>query len=144
MSSVLKEFRSVKGFNREMEPSSFHQSEQNIGKYNVYAQGWGGGWGGVALPLPLGYKINGFSQIFPTILLIFKKCHFKISKISEATFPIFLGIKLEKNEELIIFFLDEVDTAIFYSITSTQLGLQGIELGNHLIKQVTNGVDIYW
>ena len=89
MSSVLKEFRSVKGFNREMEPSSFHQSEQNIGKYNVYTEG---GSEGVALPLPLGYKINGFSQIFPTILLIFKKCHFKISKISEATFPIFLGI----------------------------------------------------
>ncbi len=26
--------------------------------------------------------------------------------------------------------------AIFYSITSTQRGLQGIELGTHLIKQV--------
>ena len=56
----------------------------------------------------------------------------------------FFGNLIRKNEELIIFFLDEVDTAIFYSITSTQLGLQGIELGNHLIKQVTDGVDIYW
>eukprot|EP00088_Acartia_fossae_P066376 TRINITY_DN8225_c0_g1_i13.p1 TRINITY_DN8225_c0_g1~~TRINITY_DN8225_c0_g1_i13.p1 ORF type:complete len:500 (-),score=67.27 TRINITY_DN8225_c0_g1_i13:306-1805(-) len=31
--------------------------------------------------------------------------------------------------------LESVDTAIFYSITSTQSGLQGIELGTHLIKQ---------
>jgi len=31
--------------------------------------------------------------------------------------------------------LESVDTAIFYSITSTQQGLQGIELGTHLIKQ---------
>jgi len=31
--------------------------------------------------------------------------------------------------------IGSADTAIFYSITSTQAGLQGIELGNHLIKQ---------
>jgi len=31
--------------------------------------------------------------------------------------------------------LESVNTAIFYSITSTQAGLQGIELGTHLIKQ---------
>jgi len=34
--------------------------------------------------------------------------------------------------------LDKVDTAIFYSITSTQQGLQGIELGTHLIKQAVS------
>ena len=32
MSSVLKEFRSVKGFHREPDLSSFHLSEKNIGK----------------------------------------------------------------------------------------------------------------
>lgn len=32
--------------------------------------------------------------------------------------------------------LDSITTAIFYSITSTQKGLAGIELGNYLIKQV--------
>ncbi|XP_041462453.1 malonyl-CoA decarboxylase, mitochondrial-like [Lytechinus variegatus] len=31
---------------------------------------------------------------------------------------------------------DEAQAAIFYSITSTQKGLQGVELGNHLIKSV--------
>ena len=31
---------------------------------------------------------------------------------------------------------DSITTAIFYSITSTQKGLVGIELGNYLIKQV--------
>jgi len=31
--------------------------------------------------------------------------------------------------------LENINTAIFYSITSTQAGLQGIELGTHLIKQ---------
>ncbi|XP_071491320.1 malonyl-CoA decarboxylase, mitochondrial-like [Diadema antillarum] len=31
---------------------------------------------------------------------------------------------------------DEAQAAIFYSITSTQRGLQGVELGNHLIKSV--------
>ena len=34
---------------------------------------------------------------------------------------------------------ENCEAAIFYSVTSTQAGLQGIELGNHLIKQaVTN------
>jgi malonyl-CoA decarboxylase len=37
---------------------------------------------------------------------------------------------LDQEEEL-----ESVTTAIFYSITSTQAGLQGIELGTHLIKQ---------
>jgi malonyl-CoA decarboxylase len=31
---------------------------------------------------------------------------------------------------------DLVKAAVFYSITSTQRGLQGIELGNYLIKRV--------
>ncbi|XP_078699894.1 malonyl-CoA decarboxylase, mitochondrial-like [Branchiostoma floridae x Branchiostoma belcheri] len=31
---------------------------------------------------------------------------------------------------------DDINTAIFYSITSTQKGLQGVELGNYLIKRV--------
>lgn len=31
---------------------------------------------------------------------------------------------------------DAINTAIFYSITSTQRGLTGIELGNYLIKRV--------
>jgi hypothetical protein len=35
------------------------------------------------------------------------------------------------------FLSDKCKTAIFYSITSTQMGLQGIELGTHLIKQVS-------
>lgn len=33
-----------------------------------------------------------------------------------------------------------VDAAIFYSISSTQKGLQGIDLGNQLIKLVANGL----
>ncbi|XP_069758299.1 malonyl-CoA decarboxylase, mitochondrial isoform X1 [Narcine bancroftii] len=32
--------------------------------------------------------------------------------------------------------IDKITTAIFYSISSTQPGLQGVELGNYLIKQV--------
>jgi len=60
MSSVLKEFRSVKGFNREIEPSSFHQSEQNIGKYKVYSQG-----GRFALLHPLGQQNLWFLTNFP-------------------------------------------------------------------------------
>ena len=32
--------------------------------------------------------------------------------------------------------VDDVDTAIFYSITSCQPGLAGVHLGNELIKQV--------
>ncbi|XP_078619044.1 malonyl-CoA decarboxylase, mitochondrial-like isoform X1 [Branchiostoma floridae x Branchiostoma japonicum] len=32
--------------------------------------------------------------------------------------------------------VDNINTAIFYSITSTQKGLQGVELGNYLIKRV--------
>merc|ERR1712168_1071093 len=31
---------------------------------------------------------------------------------------------------------EEINTAIFYSITSTQKGLLGVELGNYLIKSV--------
>jgi malonyl-CoA decarboxylase len=33
---------------------------------------------------------------------------------------------------------EEADTAIFYSISSTQIGLEGINLGNFLIKRVVN------
>ncbi|CAH1227619.1 MLYCD [Branchiostoma lanceolatum] len=32
--------------------------------------------------------------------------------------------------------VEDINTAIFYSITSTQKGLQGVELGNYLIKRV--------
>ncbi|KAG7333351.1 hypothetical protein KOW79_003486 [Hemibagrus wyckioides] len=32
--------------------------------------------------------------------------------------------------------VDKINTAIFYSISSTQAGLQGVELGNYLIKRV--------
>lgn len=35
-----------------------------------------------------------------------------------------------------------VKAAIFYSITSTQKGLQGIELGNYLIKKVVRELQI--
>lgn len=45
--------------------------------------------------------------------------------------------------------LDDVDedpktitTAIFYSITSTQKGLQGVELGNHLLKKVIDKLSL--
>ena len=34
----------------------------------------------------------------------------------------------------------EADTAVFYSISSTQKGLAGIDLGNFLIKQVAQRV----
>lgn len=34
--------------------------------------------------------------------------------------------------------LDEVNTAIFYSISNTQIGLQGVSLGNFLIKRVVD------
>ncbi|CAH0384967.1 unnamed protein product [Bemisia tabaci] len=36
--------------------------------------------------------------------------------------------------------MENINTAIFYSISSTQPGLQGIELGNHLIKRVVREV----
>ena len=36
---------------------------------------------------------------------------------------------------------EEADTAVFYSISSTQKGLAGIDLGNFLIKQVTANHD---
>ncbi|CAB3383192.1 Hypothetical predicted protein [Cloeon dipterum] len=42
------------------------------------------------------------------------------------------GLKMAESEEN----PDLVKAAIFYSITSTQKGLQGIELGNYLIKRV--------
>jgi len=37
---------------------------------------------------------------------------------------------------------DYIDSAIFYSITSTQRGLTGIELGNYLIKRVVRELQI--
>lgn len=60
---------------------------------------------------------------------ICKSMH-KILQSSKA--PSFDENSMNKSEE------DEssVNTAIFYSITSTQKGLQGIELGNYLIKRV--------
>ncbi|CAK9833729.1 Malonyl-CoA decarboxylase, mitochondrial [Anthophora retusa] len=61
-----------------------------------------------------------------------------IKGIEEAKIRILGGPKKE------ITFLEEdkckIKTAIFYSITSTQKGLQNIELGNYLIKEVAKEV----
>ncbi|CAL7941269.1 unnamed protein product [Xylocopa violacea] len=61
-----------------------------------------------------------------------------VSGIEEAKVRILGGPKKE------ITFLEEdkckIKSAIFYSITSTQTGLQGIELGNYLIKEVAKKV----
>ena len=50
----------------------------------------------------------------------------------------------KRDYQLILFTLlvqEKCKTAIFYSITSTQMGLQGIELGTHLIKQASRHDD---
>eukprot|EP00057_Strongylocentrotus_purpuratus_P015632 XP_011670106.1 PREDICTED: malonyl-CoA decarboxylase, mitochondrial [Strongylocentrotus purpuratus] len=53
-----------------------------------------------------------------------------IQSIVRKQNDIAVGVKSgEENPE-------EAQAAIFYSITSTQKGLQGVELGNHLIKSV--------
>ncbi|PBC25423.1 malonyl-CoA decarboxylase, mitochondrial [Apis cerana] len=61
-----------------------------------------------------------------------------VKDIDEAKVRILGNLKKE------ITFLEEdknkIKTAIFYSITSTQKGLQGIELGNYLIKEVAKEV----
>ncbi|XP_076162060.1 malonyl-CoA decarboxylase, mitochondrial isoform X2 [Ptiloglossa arizonensis] len=61
-----------------------------------------------------------------------------VKGIGEAKTRILGGIKKE------VTFLEEdkskIKAAIFYSITSTQKGLKGIELGNYLIKEVANEV----
>ncbi|OAD58449.1 Malonyl-CoA decarboxylase, mitochondrial [Eufriesea mexicana] len=53
-------------------------------------------------------------------------------------------VRILGNSKKEITFLEEdrhkIKTAIFYSITSTQKGLKGIELGNYLIKEVANEV----
>lgn len=37
---------------------------------------------------------------------------------------------------------EKINTAIFYSISSTQAGLQGVELGNYLIKRVVRELQV--
>lgn len=37
---------------------------------------------------------------------------------------------------------DKITTAIFYSISLAQQGLQGVELGNHLIKRVVKELQV--
>ncbi|MED6295177.1 hypothetical protein CHARACLAT_028961 [Characodon lateralis] len=39
--------------------------------------------------------------------------------------------------------INKINSAIFYSISSTQVGLQGVELGNYLIKRVVRELQIY-
>lgn len=38
--------------------------------------------------------------------------------------------------------VNKVNAAIFYSISSTQAGLQGVELGNYLIKRVVRELQV--
>lgn len=38
--------------------------------------------------------------------------------------------------------VNKIIAAIFYSITSTQPGLQGVELGNYLIKRVVRELQV--
>lgn len=38
--------------------------------------------------------------------------------------------------------VNKIKSAIFYSITSTQPGLQGVELGNYLIKRVVRELQV--
>lgn len=38
--------------------------------------------------------------------------------------------------------VNKVNTAVFYSISSTQAGLQGVELGNVLIKRVVRELQV--
>ncbi|XP_054896043.1 malonyl-CoA decarboxylase, mitochondrial isoform X2 [Poeciliopsis prolifica] len=39
--------------------------------------------------------------------------------------------------------INKINSAIFYSISSTQAGLQGVELGNYLIKRVVRELQLY-
>ena len=38
--------------------------------------------------------------------------------------------------------VNKINSAIFYSISSTQAGLQGVELGNYLIKKVVRELQV--
>lgn len=38
--------------------------------------------------------------------------------------------------------MNKVNAAVFYSISSTQAGLQGVELGNYLIKRVVRELQV--
>lgn len=38
--------------------------------------------------------------------------------------------------------MNKITTAIFYSISSSQAGLQGVELGNYLIKRVVRELQV--
>lgn len=38
--------------------------------------------------------------------------------------------------------MNKINAAIFYSISSTQAGLQGVELGNYLIKRVVRELQV--
>lgn len=38
--------------------------------------------------------------------------------------------------------VNKINAAIFYSISSTQAGLQGVELGNYLIKRVVRELQV--
>ncbi|MEQ2253177.1 hypothetical protein ILYODFUR_029528, partial [Ilyodon furcidens] len=38
--------------------------------------------------------------------------------------------------------INKINSAIFYSISSTQTGLQGVELGNYLIKRVVRELQV--
>ncbi|KFM56632.1 Malonyl-CoA decarboxylase, mitochondrial, partial [Stegodyphus mimosarum] len=49
-------------------------------------------------------------------------------------------VLLLKNSENQLEDPQKIEAAVFYSITSTQKGLHGIELGNHLIKKVVHEV----
>uniref|UniRef100_A0A8B9U0C9 Malonyl-CoA decarboxylase, mitochondrial n=1 Tax=Anas zonorhyncha TaxID=75864 RepID=A0A8B9U0C9_9AVES len=53
------------------------------------------------------------------------------SDISSSIQSIVKDVKLLETEDA-----DKITTAIFYSISLAQQGLQGVELGNHLIKRV--------
>lgn len=38
--------------------------------------------------------------------------------------------------------MNKINAAVFYSISSTQAGLQGVELGNYLIKKVVRELQV--
>lgn len=38
--------------------------------------------------------------------------------------------------------MNKINAAVFYSISSTQAGLQGVELGNYLIKRVVRELQV--
>ncbi|XP_058809041.1 malonyl-CoA decarboxylase, mitochondrial-like [Phymastichus coffea] len=62
-----------------------------------------------------------------------------VKGIQEAEHRI-LGQKQTSNHESMEEDKNKIKTAIFYSISSTQVGLQGIELGNYLIKEVAKQI----